>query len=110
MDNGGILSIQTSHDPNNLYVEIKDTGVGMSEEQLISLGKPFFSTKGDKGTGLGLFATYSILNKLNATIKVTSKQDVGTIFLLSFPLIEKVNQGNTIKNEELSSQKEKVFN
>jgi two-component system sporulation sensor kinase B len=96
MEIGGTLSIHTSQDLNNLYIDIKDTGEGMSEEQLTQLGKAFFSTKGEKGTGLGLMITYSILKKMNGSIQVTSKLGVGTTFSLSFPLIENVD---TIKNK-----------
>jgi two-component system sporulation sensor kinase B len=100
MENGGILSIRTWDDHDNLYLEIKDSGVGMSEEQLNKLGQPFFTTKGYKGTGLGILATCRILKKLNSTITVSSKKGEGTMFLLSFPLIEKVNQLDIIKNNE----------
>lgn len=93
MPSGGTLSIYISDDANQIFVDIKDTGVGMSEEQLKQLGKPFFSSKGEKGTGLGLLATYSILERFNAGVKVRSKKGVGTIFSLSFPLIEEVKFG-----------------
>jgi two-component system sporulation sensor kinase B len=86
MNNGGILSIRTWEDLNHLNVEIKDTGVGMSEEQLLSLGNPFFSTKGEEGTGLGIMLAYSIFKKMNGSIQVTSKLGNGTTFLLEFPL------------------------
>jgi two-component system sporulation sensor kinase B len=99
MESGGTLSIYLCEDCNNIYVDIHDNGIGMSEELLKNLGKPFYSTKGDKGTGLGLFATYTILEKLNAAIKVTSKVNSGTMFSLSFPLIYKVepNKEETAK-------------
>jgi two-component system, sporulation sensor kinase B len=90
MEKGGTLAICIREDAHYIYLDIQDTGVGMSEEQLEQLGKPFFSTKGDKGTGLGLLASYGILEKFNAEVKVRSKKNVGTIFSLSFPLMVNV--------------------
>jgi two-component system sporulation sensor kinase B len=100
MDSGGTLSITLFEDANNIYVEIQDTGIGMDEEQLKQLGKPFFSTKGDRGTGLGLMASYGILEKFNAGVKVISKKGIGTIFTLSFPLISQSSAGLIV--EELN--------
>lgn len=87
MENGGILTISTWDTKANLYVKIKDTGVGMSEGQLLNLGKPFYSTKGEKGTGLGLMLTNNIIKKMNGSLQVTSKLGMGTTFLLKFPMI-----------------------
>ncbi|WML50572.1 HAMP domain-containing sensor histidine kinase [Neobacillus sp. PS3-34] len=88
MENGGVLSICTYQDDSNLYVDIKDTGIGMSEVQLKRLGKPFFSTKGDKGTGLGMMTTFTLIKSMNGSIDVSSKLGAGTTFTLSFPLFE----------------------
>jgi two-component system sporulation sensor kinase B len=104
MENGGTLSIYLCEDLNNIHVDIHDTGVGMNEEQLKQLGKPFYSTKGEKGTGLGLFATYGLMEKLNGTIKVSSKKNHGTLFSLSFPLIGKEKQMNVFKKQEHLAQ------
>jgi two-component system sporulation sensor kinase B len=86
MGKGGILSICTWDDGEYLYLEIKDTGAGMSEKELEQLGKPFFTTKGEKGTGLGLMLTYNIVKKMEGAINVTSELGVGTSFLLTFPV------------------------
>lgn len=97
MNSGGTLSITMFEDTNNIFVDIQDTGIGMDEDQLQQLGKPFFSTKGDKGTGLGLLATYGILERFNAEVKVSSKKGVGTIFTLSFPLINETSARLMVK-------------
>jgi two-component system, sporulation sensor kinase B len=86
MEKGGILSIRTWDDNEYLYMEIKDTGAGMSEEELLQLGKPFFTTKGEKGTGLGLMLTFSIVKNMEGVIEVTSELGIGTTFLLTFPV------------------------
>lgn len=87
MDHGGILSIRTWEESEYLYLEIQDTGAGMSEEDLSKLGQPFYTTKGEKGTGLGLMLTYSIVHNMKGAIEVISDLGVGTIFLLKFPKI-----------------------
>jgi two-component system sporulation sensor kinase B len=86
MDQGGILTIRTWDDSEYLYMEVEDTGAGMSEEELFQLGKPFFTTKGEKGTGLGLMLTYNIVKNMKGTIQVMSDVGMGTTFLLTFPI------------------------
>lgn len=88
MEKGGTLTIYTSQEDNSIQVDIIDTGVGMSENQIKNLGKPFFSTKGEKGTGLGMMTTLNIIDSMNGSMKVSSKEGVGTTFTLSFPLEE----------------------
>jgi two-component system sporulation sensor kinase B len=90
MEKGGSLSISTWNDHEQIYIEIKDTGVGMSEEQLSQLGEPFFTTKGEKGTGLGLMLTYRIVKNMNGTIKVKSELGMGTAFILTFPCFKEL--------------------
>ncbi len=61
-----------------LRISIADTGHGMDRETLRRLFQPFVSTKGDQGTGLGLWVSREILDKHNATIRVRSRQTSGT--------------------------------
>ena len=58
----------------------------MTKEQIERLGEPYYSTKGDKGTGLGVMVVNSIVKAMNGTIQVKSKVGVGTIFTFSFQL------------------------
>ncbi|HLO12135.1 MAG TPA: HAMP domain-containing sensor histidine kinase, partial [Pseudoneobacillus sp.] len=53
MSKGGNLSVSLSSDNKNVKICIKDTGIGMSKEQLLRLGEPYFSSK-ENGTGLGM--------------------------------------------------------
>ena len=71
------------------FVEIKisDTGKGIGEEQLNKIFDPFYTTKGQEGTGLGLAVTWGIINNHNGTIKVTSRLCEGTEFIIMLPVI-----------------------
>ena len=67
-----------------VHVSIQDTGVGMTKEEINSLGAPFYSLK-ENGTGLGLTVCYSIVDSMGGTIKVESEKNVGTTFIISLP-------------------------
>jgi len=67
-------------------VTIADTGTGMDKETLDQLFRPFFTTKGEVGTGLGLWVSKGILEKHGADLAVRSKRGRGTAFQLFFPL------------------------
>jgi two-component system NtrC family sensor kinase len=73
---------------NDEYVEIQviDNGCGIPESQLPKLFEPFASTKGQKGTGLGLAVTWGIVDNHNGTISVESEVDVGTTFTIRIPV------------------------
>ena len=70
------------------YIEIKiaDTGSGISKEDLSKIFEPFFSTKGQKGTGLGLAVIWGIIDNHNGTITVDSELDKGTTFIIRLSL------------------------
>lgn len=84
MPNGGVLSIKTVFTQKYLEIYIQDTGLGMTEDQLNRLGEPYYSTKGVKGTGLGVMVVFSIVRAMKGTINVQSEVGVGTTFLISF--------------------------
>ena len=70
------------------YIEIRisDTGCGISKEDLIKIFEPFYSTKGQKGTGLGLAVIWGIIDNHNGTINVESEINKGTTFIIRLPL------------------------
>ena len=69
------------------FVEIKvsDTGSGIPNESLPRIFEPFYTTKGQKGTGLGLAVIWGIIDNHNGTINVNSKVDSGTTFTIRLP-------------------------
>jgi signal transduction histidine kinase len=88
MPSGGILSIETSADSEEKVVSIKvrDTGCGITEEDLPRIFEPFFTTKKEgKGIGLGLSTSYGIIERHKGTIRVASQPGVGSTFTIKLP-------------------------
>lgn len=85
MEQRGELTITSCYLMETDYVSIifKDTGCGISEENLKKLFVPFFTTKGDKkGVGLGLAVTHGIIEKHGGKIEVESEEGKGSTFIL----------------------------
>ena len=88
MPEGGTLTLRTkmSEQPARLVrVEISDTGVGMDENTRRHCLEPFFTTKGERGTGLGLAMVYGIVRRHNADIEIDSTPGKGTTMRINFP-------------------------
>jgi signal transduction histidine kinase len=64
-----------------------DNGIGMDRETIDKLFTPFFSSKGEKGTGLGLFISNKIIEQHGGNIKVKSTEGEGTLFSIKIPKI-----------------------
>lgn len=88
MPNGGNLSIETSMAPDRHYVlaKITDSGCGIPAEILPKIFDPFFSTKVNSGTGLGLSVSYGIINSHGGTLEVESSVGIGTTFTVKLPI------------------------
>jgi PAS domain S-box-containing protein len=87
MPTGGTLTIATRHTPGReVRVTVSDTGVGMPETIRQRIFEPFYSTKGEAGSGLGLSMAYSIVRRHGGEIHVDSEPGVGTTFALTFPI------------------------
>ncbi len=96
MSTHGILSINTrfSKKDNIVETDIKDTGKGIPVEFLPHLFDPFFSTKDEGGTGLGLWVSYGIIKKHDGSIKVESSPGSGTVFTIQLPILSKKGAAN----------------
>ncbi len=71
------------------YIEVSDTGCGITEENLPRIFDPFFTTKDPgKGTGLGLSTAYGIVQEHGGNIWVKNTSKAGTTFILEFPLCQ----------------------
>lgn len=92
---GGIVSIKVTERAvaqegyATYEFQIKDTGIGMSEEFVAHIFEPFerernSTISGIQGTGLGMAITKNIVTMMNGTISVTSKQNIGSEFTVSF--------------------------
>jgi signal transduction histidine kinase/pSer/pThr/pTyr-binding forkhead associated (FHA) protein len=65
---------------------IADTGTGIPEDKIDTIFEPFFSTKGSKGTGLGLPVTKKIIEEHRGTIEIESEEGKGTTFRITIPI------------------------
>jgi len=91
MPSGGELRIRTyaTTDKKSVAIEFKDNGVGISEEHLQHLFTPFFTTKGPAdGTGLGLYLSYTLLNREGGEMQVESSEGEGATFTVILPAAE----------------------
>ena len=83
----GKITVSTIRDDENIHVKIKDTGAGMTAEQMKEIFKPFYTTKEvGKGTGLGLSVSLNIVESLGGTIDVQSLYGSGSEFTVSLPI------------------------
>jgi signal transduction histidine kinase len=91
MPHGGLLRIQTQRNDSTVEVDIADSGIGISEDNLKRIFDPFYTTKrSGKGTGLGLAITYGIVQEHGGRIFVESTPQKGTHFRLNLPTRETV--------------------
>ena len=86
MPNGGTLDVYVSIGQDEVLIRITDTGIGMTKEQIERLGEPYFTTKGMKGTGLGMMVVYRIIESMGGSIEIISEVNKGTEISLSLPL------------------------
>ena len=74
-------------DKEFVAIEFKDDGVGIAKEHLQHLFTPFFTTKGPtSGTGLGLYLSYTLLNREGGEMQVESSEGEGATFTVLLPL------------------------
>jgi signal transduction histidine kinase len=85
MPAGGNLTVRSRVKDSHIIIHFEDTGVGISKENLSRIFDPFFTTK-EKGTGLGLAVSYSIIKKLNGSLSVESEPNKGSRFTITLPM------------------------
>jgi signal transduction histidine kinase len=116
MPDGGRLTLRTREQTGfqpKLYVTIADTGTGMSHEARRRIGELFYTTKGESGTGLGMWVLQQILQKYGGSLQIFSSTRTGrsgTIFRLRFSISResgKTASGNSFQPAVLQPQKSK---
>ena len=86
MPEGGTIHIRTRLTAESVVIEVADTGVGMSEDTLRRCLDPFFSTKGERGAGLGLSVVHGIMERHGGSVEIESEQGAGTTLRLTLPV------------------------
>ncbi|WP_078410125.1 sensor histidine kinase [Priestia abyssalis] len=85
MPDGGELSVISAVNKTHMTIEISDTGVGMTKEQINRFGEPYYSSK-EKGTGLGSMVAVRIIQTMKGTFDIKSTLNEGTTITISFPV------------------------
>ena len=94
MPNGGKLLVRSRHlsSQDDLHgwvrILIADTGSGIPQDMLNTIFEPFVTTKGEKGTGLGLWIVRGIVQNHAGRLKVRSKPGQGTVFKIDLPVVK----------------------
>lgn len=81
----GKISIRISVKFDKYIISISDNGCGMSDETIVRLFEPYFTTKAS-GTGLGMTLVYKIVKEFSGDIHVKSEENKGTTFIIEFPI------------------------
>ncbi|NQX57500.1 PAS domain-containing sensor histidine kinase [Paenibacillus qinlingensis] len=84
MPTGGILTITANNHANGVQLQFVDQGQGISEERLPRIGEPFYTTK-EKGTGLGMMVSFTIIEEHHGVIRYQSKLGIGTTVNIQLP-------------------------
>ncbi|WIY63455.1 sensor histidine kinase [Bacillus arachidis] len=95
MPNGGKLSFKSSVCENKITIVIKDSGIGMTQEQINRFGEPYFSTK-TKGTGLGTMVALKIIETMNGTLDINSVVNKGTTLTITFPQSNEITKNTNM--------------
>jgi PAS domain S-box-containing protein len=88
LTDGGRIHVNCTSDLNVVTLEVRDTGIGIPEEDINRLFTPFFTTKKGTGTGLGLAVSRSIVESHGGYIRLASVVDLGTTVSISFPAVK----------------------
>ena len=81
------ISVKSAFSGDEVTITFPDTGMGIKEENFNKVFEPFFTTKKEgKGTGLGLWVSYGIVKSFQGDIKIQSKVNQGTTFIIKLPV------------------------
>jgi PAS domain S-box-containing protein/hemerythrin-like metal-binding protein len=120
MPKGGMLTLSTCevalskeqaisfniHQGGYVQLSIEDNGVGMSKAIQDKIFEPFFSTKGDQGSGLGLAQVYGFMKSSLGAINVYSELGAGTRFSLYFPLAQEEYKENNVEESKEKNERD----
>ena len=103
MPQGGIVSFRSWCQGEQVFLDVSDTGIGMSKDVAERIFDPFFTTKGIGNSGLGLSVSWSLVGRYGGDIQVKSKSGKGTTFTIKLARAEAVKSHAVAKTGEGSS-------
>jgi PAS domain S-box-containing protein len=86
MPKGGTITVRARSDGAWARLEVSDTGIGMSDDVRLHCLEPFFTTKGQHGTGLGLSLVHTTVQRHDGTLTIESGPGRGSTFIVRFPV------------------------
>lgn len=109
MPSGGSLLLSTVRRDDTCSLAVADAGIGMAPEQVANVFSPFYTTKGDEGTGLGLAVVYGIVERHNGEIKVESAPGRGSRFTILIPYAPPASALATSRQEVVDQSRRRVL-
>ncbi|MBV9210753.1 MAG: PAS domain-containing protein [Acidobacteria bacterium] len=104
MQDGGTIEMGTRAELDSACFWVADTGCGMPPDVVERIFEPFYTTKGERGTGLGLAASHGIIERHGGRIMVVSEQGLGTRFEIRLPLYEKSSRARKTQEKQETAQ------
>lgn len=89
MPRGGTLRVRGRPALGHAILTVEDEGTGIPEEHLLSIFQPFFTTKGQHGTGLGLSMAQEVVTRANGTLTAANRPEGGAIFTITLPALQR---------------------
>lgn len=105
MTRDGVLTVETGHSSETVWIAVADTGGGIAADKLNHIFEPFYTTK-KKGTGLGLMIVQRIVRQHGGHIELESRVGVGTTFRIRLPLRERQPRLLAASKAEIANNEE----
>lgn len=86
MPRGGTIHLRGRHEGKSVILTVEDEGTGIPPEHLKDIFRPFFTTKGSQGTGLGLSMAWGVVSRAGGTLTAANRPRGGAVFTLTFPV------------------------
>jgi PAS domain S-box-containing protein len=109
MPEGGKITLSTENDGGEIIASVVDTGIGMGQEVLERAPEPFYTTKDERGTGLGLSMVYGIVERHEGRLEIESTPGEGTAVRLRLPTVAGVMPAPKVLQEVQEPQPEETF-
>lgn len=109
MPEGGTITFRTYNTEDGVSIDVQDDGVGMSEKVRRRIFEPLYTTKGERGTGMGLAVSYGIIQEHEGTIRVESHLGKGTSFHILLPRAEEARPERRDKVDERPRQSARIM-